>query len=53
MDDTGNMRIHIVVFLTMILLYALNFVSTEKYEAALQTYMAIMVGAIYFKIKRR
>lgn len=53
MDDTGHIRIHIVVFLTMIALYALNCVSTEKYEAAMQTYTAIMVGAIYFKMKRQ
>lgn len=53
MDDTGHIRIHIVVFLTIVALYALNFVSTEKYEAALLTYMAAMVSAIFFKIKRQ
>lgn len=53
MDDTPHIRIHIIVFLTIMVLYALNMVNTEKYVAVLQTYMAIMVGAIYFKIKRQ
>ena len=53
MDDTRNIRIHIVIFLTMIVLYGINFVDTEKYIAGLLTHIAIMVSAIYFKIKRQ
>lgn len=50
--ETGNVRIHIVIFLTMMLMWGLNFIPTDKYEAGMLTYIAIMTGAIYFKINR-
>ena len=51
--ETGQVRTHIVIFLTMTALYALDFIPTEKFSAALLAYNAVMTGAIYFKLNRK
>lgn len=54
MDDfeTGQVKTHIIIFITMIAMYVLGLIPTDKFDTALLTYIAIMTGAIYFKINR-
>lgn len=52
-DETRQVTVHIVMFLVMMFGYAMDFISPERYAAAMQTYTAIMAGAIYFKTKRK
>lgn len=50
--ETGQVRIHLVVFFVMIGMYVIGLVETEKFNTALLAYIAVMNGAIYFKMNR-
>lgn len=54
MEDlgTGQVRIHLVVFFVMLGMYAIGLVQTDKFNTALLAYIAVMNGAIYFKMNR-
>lgn len=50
--ETGQVRIHLIVFFVMIGMYVIGLVETEKFNTALLAYIAVMNGAIYFKMNR-
>ena len=50
--ETGQVRMHLVVFLVMIGMYAIGLVDKDKFDTALLAYIAVMNGAIYFKMNR-
>ena len=50
--ETGQVRIHLVVFFVMMGMYVIGLVETEKFNTALLAYIAVMNGAIYFKMNR-
>ncbi len=50
-EETGLLRMHLVIWFTMLVLYGIGWVDNERFKTALLAYIATMVASIYFKIQ--
>lgn len=50
-EEAGLLRMHLVIWITMLVLYGIGWVDNERFKTALLAYIATIVVSIYFKIQ--